>query len=319
MKTNFKSILKNIASLCIVVGIFFFFYKEFGANWLKIQSYRFEFILPYIVFSLFAVALNYLLATYGWFLTINSLSTHKKITFIDSIAVVNTSNLGKYLPGKVWSIAFQMYLFGTVGLSKSLVLYVNMINILISTTMSILVGFVCIAFFSKIMPFVLSFSILSLFILSGSCAIIFSSRIFKYLTVLANRIFKKDIKYFNISKELILLLCLIYLFSAASLGVGAYFLYLGIGFNFELSGAFSIAAAAIISDVAGFLAFIVPAGLGVREGVMYLLLNGVSIKAVSLILPIATRIMGMFADALLGTISFILLIRGKKVKGGHEI
>lgn len=312
MKIDLKSILKNILSLCIVIGILFFFYKEFEANWSKIQSFRFEFILPYILLSLFAMVFTYILITYGWFLTINSLSIHKKITFIDSIAVVNTSSLGKYLPGKVWSVAIQMYLFRTIGLSKSLVLYVNMINILISTMMSTFIGFVYITLFSGIMPLVPSIFILLLFLLFGSCAIIFSSKIFKYLTVSANRIFKKEIKYFNVSERLLLLLCLIHFFSIASLGIGAYFLYLGIGFNFELSKVFSIIAAAIISDVVGFLAFIIPAGLGIREGVMYLLLNGVSIKAVSLVLPIATRIMNMFVDALLGITSFILLAHRAK-------
>jgi uncharacterized membrane protein YbhN (UPF0104 family) len=83
----------------------------------------------------------------------------------------------------------------------------------------------------------------------------------------------------------------------------------GIGLEVADKRIFSVMSAMIISDVVGFLAVIVPGGLGVREGVMYFLLKGETSGALFLILPIATRIVGMSVDILLGTIGFILLKR----------
>jgi glycosyltransferase 2 family protein len=74
----------------------------------------------------------------------------------------------------------------------------------------------------------------------------------------------------------------------------------------------------IIADVTGFVAIIVPGGLGVREGVMYLLLTGVSTTALSLLLPIATRVVTMLVDISLGTTAVVLLNSYKNARGGDE-
>ena len=67
-------------------------------------------------------------------------------------------------------------------------------------------------------------------------------------------------------------------------------------------------ASMMISDVIGYIGIhFVPGGLGVREGVMYFMLQGVSNAVFPLVLPIATRVVSMLADLCAGTISFILL------------
>jgi uncharacterized membrane protein YbhN (UPF0104 family) len=50
-----------------------------------------------------------------------------------------------------------------------------------------------------------------------------------------------------------------------------------------------------------------PGGLGVREGIMYAMLAGASTAAVSLILPLALRVVTMAVDVLLGLIGLKLL------------
>jgi uncharacterized membrane protein YbhN (UPF0104 family) len=68
-----------------------------------------------------------------------------------------------------------------------------------------------------------------------------------------------------------------------------------------------VISASMISDVIGFLAFIVPGGLGVREGIMYLLLEGISLKPLQLVLPVASRVVTMLVDILLGLVALRLL------------
>ena len=70
----------------------------------------------------------------------------------------------------------------------------------------------------------------------------------------------------------------------------------------------------MLSDVIGFLTVIVPGGLGVREGVMYFILKGDTPKTLSLILPIASRIISMLVDVTLGTIGIVLLKKLTMVK-----
>lgn len=107
--------------------------------------------------------------------------------------------------------------------------------------------------------------------------------------------------------KLIYYLYLINFLAAFCFGIAAYLLCFGIGFDVDHSKMFLVMSSMMIAEVIGFVAVIAPGGVGVREGVMYLMLSGVSIPALSLILPIATRIVSMLVDIVLGTISLVLL------------
>ena len=130
---------------------------------------------------------------------------------------------------------------------------------------------------------------------------------FKKIISILNRVFQRNIEYYNIPRKHWLYLHLINFLAVFCFGIGAYLLCLGIGFDIAHNAMYSVMSSMLISDVIGFLVIVVPGGLGVREGVMYLMLAGISIPAVSLILPIATRIVSMLVDLFLGAIGFILL------------
>lgn len=303
--------IKGALSLVVILGIIFFFYRAFQENWTSIQSYTFKLNFIFISFSFVSIVITYLLATYGWFLTLNSLSKNK-ITFLKSIATVHSSNLTKYIPGKVWSYALQMYWLVNAGFSKSLILYVNLITLYVSLITSVILGFVYLVFAPRIIPLTLTLSLLVALILFDLLFIKFNSYVFKTFIVILNKIFKRDIKYYETPWKLIYHLHGINFLSAFCLGIGAYLLCLGIGFDVDHNKMFLVMSSMMIADVIGFIAVIAPGGVGIRESVMYLMLSGVSVSALSLILPIATRIVSMLVDIFLGTISFVLLKNYKK-------
>jgi uncharacterized membrane protein YbhN (UPF0104 family) len=68
-----------------------------------------------------------------------------------------------------------------------------------------------------------------------------------------------------------------------------------------------VCAGFLFSDTVGFLAFFVPGGIGVREGLFYLVLSEYGAGALALILPIAMRLMSMLVDALLGLLGLVYL------------
>ena len=70
-----------------------------------------------------------------------------------------------------------------------------------------------------------------------------------------------------------------------------------------------VVGSTLVADVAGFLAIIVPGGLGVREAMMYAILGGQASGALALILPVTSRLLNMGVDLLLGGIAFKLLPR----------
>ncbi|MGB7567729.1 MAG: hypothetical protein WBM07_07710 [Chitinivibrionales bacterium] len=263
--------------------------------------------MPFVILSFAAILLSYVLTTYGYFLSLNRLSGIHKISFSGSFAVVNTSSLIKYVPGKVWSYALQMYWFSKAGFSKSLILYINLINMLISLVTATIAGVICIVLSSCKIPLIFSIPPLLILLFFDILLIAYSSTVFNRLISAVNFLFKRNIHYYRTSRKLFAYLHLVHTFSALCFGIGAYFVCYGIGLNAGKQSMLPVMASMMISDVIGYIAFIVPGGLGVREGVMYFMLQGVSNAVFPLVLPIATRVVSMLADLCAGTISFILL------------
>jgi uncharacterized membrane protein YbhN (UPF0104 family) len=298
---------KRALALIIIFGVTFFFYKSFQGNWTSIRSHALKLDYLYLIVSFVSILITYLLSTYGWHLALNTLSSVSKITYHQSVATVNASSLTKYVPGKVWSYALQMYWLVKAGFSKSLIVYVNLINLSISIITSLIVGLGYLLFSPGIFPFVVIFSLLLILVLFDVFFIIFNSSVTNGMISLFNRMFHRDIKYFDISHRLLIDLHLVHFLAAFCFGIGAYLLCNGIGFVVAPGKILLVMSSLLISDVIGFLAVIVPGGLGVREGVMYLMLNNESTGALSLILPIASRIVNMVVDVVLGTTAFALL------------
>jgi uncharacterized membrane protein YbhN (UPF0104 family) len=298
---------KRALALIIIFGVTFFFYKSFQGNWTSIRSHALKLDYLYLIVSFVSILITYLLSTFGWHLALNTLSSVSKITYHQSVATVNASSLTKYVPGKVWSYALQMYWLVKAGFSKSLIVYVNLINLSISIITSLIVGLGYLLFSPGIFPFVVIFSLLLILVLFDVFFIIFNSSVTNGMISLFNRMFHRDIKYFDISHRLLIDLHLVHFLAAFCFGIGAYLLCNGIGFVVAPGKILLVMSSLLISDVIGFLAVIVPGGLGVREGVMYLMLNNESTGALSLILPIASRIVNMVVDVVLGTTAFALL------------
>ena len=76
--------------------------------------------------------------------------------------------------------------------------------------------------------------------------------------------------------------------------------------------AYSAVSGFLFSDAAGFLMFFVPGGIGVREGLLYLVLKEAGAESIALILPIALRLTSMLVDAILGLIGLVYLNNYKK-------
>src|SRR5262249_12241103 len=96
----------------------------------------------------------------------------------------------------------------------------------------------------------------------------------------------------------------------------AYVVSLAVGYSISFNDGLLVASSSLVADVIGFVAFFVPGGLGVRESVMFLLLNGVAVGSLPLVLPLATRSVNMFVDVVLGATA-LKLLRKYSAEGWH--
>jgi uncharacterized membrane protein YbhN (UPF0104 family) len=304
---RYRSLVKQLAALLIVAAVAFFFWNAIRSNWAEVRAHDFKFNYWFVAIAFLGVLASSLLSTLAWQTTINSLS-EKPMTFSHSVATVNTTSLTKYLPGKFWSYALQMYWLVKHGYTKSLVLYVNLLNLVISLLTGVLVG-LGLLLFSNRFPLWVTLSAFALALVADVICLRFHAASFRLAGAWAKRLFKRDIGQFDVSARTMFRLHLIHFCCQLISAAGAYVLCFGIGYRLEFGKVMLVMSALILSDVASFVAFVVPGGLGVREGVMYLLLGGVAAGSLALVLPIASRMVYLVGDALLGAIALYLLRR----------
>jgi uncharacterized membrane protein YbhN (UPF0104 family) len=309
----FRIGLKYVAGPVIVACIAYFFYRAFQGNWASIRAQHLEFQPEYLALAVVCMLVTYLVPTYGWQLTINTLGGGNELTFSQTVATVNSSNLVKYVPGKVLTYALQVYWLANRGFSKSLVVYVNALNLLISLAVSLIFGFGCLLFSPSPIPTSVTLAIVIVGCVLDVIGFKYHAAALKLMIRIYNRIFKRDVSYVDVPGSLLARLHLVHLISVIAFGISAYFTSLGIGYYLPPSSAPRLMAAILIADTIAFFAVVTPGGLGVREGLMYLALGGAKGTSLAITLPIATRAVHMSVDLLLGGTAFKLL--GNLTKG----
>jgi len=305
--SRLRSSIKPIASALVLVCIGLFFYRAFSRNWAEIRAHDFQLNYPLLALAFATIAASYVPATYGWHVAVNALSAVNKVTFAQSFATVNTSGLTRYVPGKVWNLALQMYWLTKLGISKPLVVYVNLINLFVGIITEVILGLSYLLLSSDKIPLGTSLSLLAGLLVLDCCVIVFQSQILNLLIALINRVLKRDLPRSNVPAKLMWQLHVIQFGSCLAFGIGAYLLCLGLGYTLAFREALLVMASLLLSEVGGILAVLSPGGLGVREGIMYAMLAGASTAALSLILPLAVRAVTMAVDVLLGLIGLKLL------------
>jgi len=304
--SRFRRLLKPALSVLVVLCVAWFFGRAFKRNWAEVRAHEFQLSLPFLVFAALLTLAAILLATYAWYRSINALSA-SKVDFRQSVAAANVSGLTKYIPGKVWSYALQMYWLDGLGISKALIVYVGVLNLAISMGVSVMFALVCLLFAKLDFPKgVLLGSLLGLLVFDA-LSICFNHALLKTFVALINRVSKRNLSAFDVGKSLLLELHVIHTLAAAASGLAAYLFCFAIGYRIDFDRSLVVIGASTLGDVAGFLAIIVPGGLGVREGLMYKMLGGEATGSLALVLPVASRMLNMSVEIALGVVALRLL------------
>jgi uncharacterized membrane protein YbhN (UPF0104 family) len=298
--------LKPLVSALLVLAAGYFFYRAFSRNWDSIREHQFQLLPGYLSLAALGTLATSLLGTLAWATSLNGLSPHR-IGVRQSIAAVNASGLTKYIPGKIWSYALQMYWLEGLGFSKALVAYVNLMNLAISLGTSLIVGLVCLALSSTPVPLSLLLSALAALLVLDAAAVLFNRPLMKWLFALSGKVLRRKLTYFEVEPRLLLRLHAIHLSAAVTSGLSAYACCFAIGYRLSIDRGLVVIGSTLVADVAGFLAIVVPGGIGVREGLMYAILGGKLTGSLAVVMPLASRLLNMAVDVVLGAVAFKLL------------
>jgi len=289
-------ILKSTAVFAVLV-LLLYYLKD---NYNSLRIYNFEINKLFLISSFVVLLIAILLIPVIWYFLTRLLSCN--LSFKESLTSRLISEIGKYLPGRVFGYGYLIMHYKNAGIKQKRVLNCSVYELLLST-ISAFIFFTITLFFNhyqKLSEFKLFFILISIISIIALHPY-FLQRILNYgLTF-----FKKEIIKSKISYSKVIALLFLYVFTWALFGV-AFFLFTNAFTTVPLDKIVYISGVFAVSTFAGFLAFFLPAGIGAREGMLIFLLTGILGTIPTLIISIGSRAWMILADLLLFLIALII-------------
>src|SRR3990170_3998013 len=257
---------RRTVGVIIATVIFYFIGKMAYREWDKLSGYNWSPSPLWFIASIFLLLGVYLMGAYGWTLVLRMMGV--RIAGAKGGSIFLLSLYGRYIPGGVWSVLGRVYLCRLEGIPDSR----SGMSILLEQAYQVasagLVFAISLLFWTdtgsvlRVLPLV--------FILPLFFVFLHPRPFLKIVNPVLARFGKGSI-HISLSLNRMLILTAYYLFFWGVTGI-AFYAFIRAFYPLEghyipvLSGIFAI------SFAAGYLAFFTPAGLGVREGALTLLL-----------------------------------------------
>ena len=294
---NYRKILQAV----FVLAVFGFLGRMVWENWNQVKEASFPFRFFPLILSTLIFAFSYFIQIWAWYLV--TLKSGIAISLKETIGSWFYSQLGKYLPGKVWLLLGRVYFYEAKGKSRraiTVALYFETATMIIASG---LVFFFSLPFLKEIKPFYHSIFWFPLFL--ASSFFFLHPKVLQNVLNIVLRLLKREPVIISVSYSDVLWILGVCVLSWLVGGVG---FYLFVDSVFPVSSEYSLflTGALAMSSTLGLLALFAPSGLGVREGVLVSLLSLIMPSAVAVILSVLTRLwMTLIEIGLIGVVYLI--------------
>jgi len=267
-----KKLLIRSAQVIIILLIFYFLVKGVIANWDQVKDFdwRFDYPLLILSFVLQIAALFWLVQIWRWILR----HTGSTVSYSGLFKVWFFANLGRYLPGKVWQFLGMVYMLEKRGVPPRN----TFSTVVLAQTCSVMSGLLIAFAFLGVNLYSQFLSgnpglivVIAIFFLAVIALVSYPSLLRKVVNFGLGILKREKISLDISSKDVIIyILCysvswllfgLAFLVFIKAMAVASFAMYP------SLTGAFAF------SVNIGFLVLFVPGGIGVREGLLVLLLS----------------------------------------------
>jgi len=301
----------------IVVAIFIFLGRMVWENWIQLKEARFAFRSLPLLFSTFIFAFSYFIQIWAWYLITVKLEI--AISPSETLGSWFYSQLGKYLPGKVWLLLGRYYFYESKGKSKkaiSIALYLETITVVMAAG---LIFLATLAFFKEIRPYYFGKTFGWFLVLFISAFVAIHPRILQKIFNWVLMKFKREPIFLSIAYSGILWILWVNIVAWVVGGIGFYLFVesvIPVSSNYILF----LTGALAFSSTLGLIALFAPSGLGVREGALVYLLSFIMPGPVAVIISILTRIwMTLIEIGLIGVVYLLDKIRKGSGKEGAGV
>jgi|GEM_PF-209858 len=300
-------LLRLTIGAAVAVACLYFLGDRLARDWHKIPWHEIRLNIPVLV-SAFLVMFVWMLV-YGltWKVLLAGLDEH--ISLFNSVSVLAVSQVGKYIPGKLWFTVGRMYLAKKHGVSEAKTAVSTAMEIALSLLGAVVLFGLAVALVPR---GVVPTQVYLAFLLIPFCVVAVYPPILNRVTGFILRRLHQPV--FEIRMTFLRLLGILglYVLMWVIQGLGCYMLIRAF-YPIELSRLPMVAGAFALSWILGFIVLISPAGLGVREGIFTFALRLVMPEPVAIIAALLSRVWITGSEGLLALV-FTLLPRLAKLR-----
>ena len=214
-------------------------------------------------------------------------------------------------------MAAQYYMLKSYCISKSEVVYINLICMIGSVFVSLYLVLVYFAFYSDFISANVAI-VLLLVLFSINAAYIFWNSVFmNWIITFLNSFATFKLRPFFYSRGIMLNMQLLYVLGALLAGLSGYCLLKGVGLPSSSGDTLILLVSINVSWLISHFVVVAPRGLGVREGTMLWMLNKVVSVETALLLPILFRALISLVDLLFVVIALCVGWRNGAFRGGQ--
>ena len=277
---------QTIITTFVVALILFFLIRFLYSNWRQVATFDFTFAYSYLFLSFPVLFVFFFLRVYAWQAILKKMQITLPLNKCLKVSFV--SMMGKYLPGKVWTVLGKVYLSDKEGVPKAEALTSVVIEIVLELVASIFFFFLYL--FSLMEQPLLSpkvLYLLGLILLAGMGFL--HPKVFYTLLNILLRTLKKETIPEAIKYRDIIQIFLFYIVIVLMQGI-AFYLFVNALLYVPFQNLVGLTACFAIAGAIGTLSFFAPSGLGVREGILALLLSTYIISPVAVLISLLARL-----------------------------
>ena len=312
-----KKIYLRILEWAIVVAIFLFLGKMVWDHWNQVKDTPFT-LRPFpFILSTLIFAFSYFIQIWAWYLI--TLKLEIALSPSETLKTWFYSQLGKYLPGKIWLFLSRFHFYESKGKSKktiSIALYLETVTIIMGAGLIFLAALI----FHREIRLFYSWRHPGWLVLLFLLGFIFlHPRVLQKILNWALIHFKREPVSLSISYSDVLWILFVCIISWVIGGVGFY-LFVDSVYPAAPQYILFLTGALAISSTLGLVAIFAPSGLGVREGALVYLLSFMMATPVAVIISILTRIwMTLIEIGLIGMVYLISRFQKGLEKRGRNV
>lgn len=302
--------------ILIALSILLFFIKHLLGLLAALEGEAVAFKPFWLLVSFTSLLLYFVLLGIPW-IFLYSAGREKPVSFLSGWTFFQCSQFGRYLPGRVGQFVWMLSFSRGFGIEKTSAVLATCLQLAFQCGLGCLLG--CLILWhtetAQLLQNVLasiemsvktSLIYIGIGALGGGVVFLYRHRIQEMFSLLI----KQGAAMFSTSK--LLLFLGVYLLLWVLLGT-AFFLFIMSLCPISVSQLLVVTGIYAVAWSIGFLSVITPSGLGVREGILSLLLTTVLPPATATLVALLARLWTLAAELLLGGVAFGIYFRQRRV------